>query len=1247
MDNEPTLDERIAGLTSLRDDPPDGTDLPGLLGMLGEAHLEAYELRGAPESLDRAIDHLAAAADAAPYHQDMAYWCCALGTGHSSRADRLDSALGYDRAVHWFERLLVLVPEGDPKRDDAALLLMDAYWDQYYEVRCDPAADAATAVADAREVLHAIGSVPVSDDPVSAGYARLLLGLANIACFETGGGRAHLDAAIDLLATALDALSQDSPRYVLAGAWLVDGYRRRGALDDDASSIDLAIATGQWLSGVCAEAGADRLELECTLAQAFQLRWTRDENPADLDQAITHWRRALDVHEAPWPANMCGDLLRQRAELTGKASDLPEAIRLLELATAEAATGAEDLWLDWFLLGQAHHLHWQLEDDPRSLARAADSLDMSLEQRPPDGTITLELHVHRILFLFELNQVQPISARLRHGTEQATAALDSEHGATFEVRAMLAGMVALAKMAVNAPIANLDIEGILDLTALALELGNAPPGWHGLIHAIRGSVQLLRDSLNFRSRGDSGVGELLRAAVADRTEEMAGLPRQLLPFALRNRASRFGDIRAARAARVALQGLTVSETEHAHLLDAMRATLLAHDRAAQGNPQAADGIDLMLPPAVAELISRLSAPSDGLGMIQPLVDTANRMVAADLGLDELRAAVAQATELVGRIPQGQVMRVVAAAFAGAGELEVTRRDPGDVAAATRSVRWFEEVVTGLEPWHPLWASACAVLAEGLRRTGRPDGCERGRRLGVETLRAHARRVLLQSGTDYAIVSARQASAVASKFAGWCLEDGAYEEAVAVLDAGRGLVLSSATASRDVARLLADLGHHDLAREWSESTGLGRNQITGDPLPAVAEGAEFPDDLRSRVLRALDEAGHTDSGLLPLVSTDQIRAALSATGFNGLVYLVPSTDTASGAAIIVPASGAIETLALPDLRADEPLAAYARHPRAGRDLTADAADPPTSSQRLDELCQWAWSAAMQAIVDRVRDWGVGSPARLVLIPMGSLALVPWHAAYMRAGRERRYAVQDIAFSYSVSARMFCATAGHPVEPVAGALVIGDPLGDLPFAGAEARAIHERFYPYGRYLGRPHKQAAGPGSPEEVVRWLVSADAARSTLHFACHAKVDTASPADAHLVLAGGRLTARRLIEVSRLAALVPHRVFLAACTTNVTGADYDEAFSLATAFLSAGAHTVFGTLWPVPDEGTSVLMYMVHHFLNVESCTPIDALHRAQLWMLDPDRTVVDGMPVSLRDSAGRPECADAVSWAAFTHLGR
>ncbi|MFD0429574.1 CHAT domain-containing protein [Streptomyces zhihengii] len=111
-------------------------------------------------------------------------------------------------------------------------------------------------------------------------------------------------------------------------------------------------------------------------------------------------------------------------------------------------------------------------------------------------------------------------------------------------------------------------------------------------------------------------------------------------------------------------------------------------------------------------------------------------------------------------------------------------------------------------------------------------------------------------------------------------------------------------------------------------------------------------------------------------------------------------------------------------------------------------------------------------------------------------------------------------------------------------------------------------------------------------------------------------------------------------------VVLAACRTNVSGHGYDEAYSLSTAFLVAGARSVVGSLWPVPDDATSLLMYMTHHYLSREGLPPGSALRRAQLWMLDTGRQAPPGMPTDMVARVGDIKADDLVGWAGFTHLG-
>jgi CHAT domain-containing protein len=387
--------------------------------------------------------------------------------------------------------------------------------------------------------------------------------------------------------------------------------------------------------------------------------------------------------------------------------------------------------------------------------------------------------------------------------------------------------------------------------------------------------------------------------------------------------------------------------------------------------------------------------------------------------------------------------------------------------------------------------------------------------------------------------------------------------------------------------------------------------------------------------------HTlDMSTAPPASAADIRAALRTAGADALIYLVPSSQYQPGAAVVVPVESEPATLILPGLTTDSGSAF-----RAGTAKARDAGPVPgedagagARSEGPEDLCRWAWRSGMEPVL---RHLGLDRPARLVLVPTGALSTVPWHAAFATSGGERRYAVEDAVISYAISARAFAESASRPRRDIKSVLIVGDPTAELPFAGLEARAVNHAFYPGGTWLGDTD------GTPGKVLDWVAAAAPGPSLLHLACHGFADPAHPADACLRLAGGDLTARALLEASRTARLEIEQVFLAACTTGAEGADHDEMFSLSTAFLAAGARTVFGSLWAVPDEATSLLMFMVHHFLVVDRRPPVDALREAQLWMLDPKREAPAEMPRELARHASDPEAADPRSWAAFTHRGR
>ncbi|MGW1599038.1 CHAT domain-containing protein [Streptomyces sp. NPDC002343] len=609
------------------------------------------------------------------------------------------------------------------------------------------------------------------------------------------------------------------------------------------------------------------------------------------------------------------------------------------------------------------------------------------------------------------------------------------------------------------------------------------------------------------------------------------------------------------------------------------------------------------------------------------------------------------------------------------------RTGGDVTDLDEALRRSEEAVRLLpHPGHFGWAMAVMQFAEAHRSAGlagrgdRAACLARGREAGLRALRGHAWQVLLQSRAQYTTEALSFSASDALSVARWCIADGCPDEAVQALDAGRGLVLHAASAAGTVPERLVAAGRPDLAAEWRTAAGADdrapADGISGDLRYRALRVLAGTDDLTAAAPAdgtATTAPGTRPGDLLTPPSLRDIATALRRTGADAMVYLVPGEGTGAGpggSAVTVHADGRTSLVFLGGLTADAgPLTAYLGPGTTpgNRDMgPADGAPPPSADGRdigrrtLEDLCDWASRAVLEPLLAHLRAQGAAWPPRVVLVPMGHLAAVPWHAARRRApGGRYRYAVQDAVISYAASARLFCeVVAREPVPLDAPGLVVGDPGGDLPHAGREAAALHAAFYRTAPYLGRHETGAsAGSGTPAEVLGWLrLRGLSPGGVLHLACHADVPgDAAASTARLHLAGGTLAAEQLTERAQ------HRnrpgrlglVSLAACTTHVSGRGYDEAFTLSTAFLVEGARSVLGSLWPVPDEATSYLMFMVHHYLNAEGARPAVALRLAQLWMLDPDRRPPATMPPELARQAGSVDPDDLRGWAGFTHLGQ
>ncbi|WP_194913360.1 CHAT domain-containing protein [Catenulispora rubra] len=609
----------------------------------------------------------------------------------------------------------------------------------------------------------------------------------------------------------------------------------------------------------------------------------------------------------------------------------------------------------------------------------------------------------------------------------------------------------------------------------------------------------------------------------------------------------------------------------------------------------------------------------------------------ETGVDRVSAGVEHFRTAVELTPDSSSERVL---HLGGYAMALIRRNEltnsmGDLEIAAEALTEARTLAGG--PRHPQWSYINDMFTRIQRRRGDTEAGQGA----LDSLRGTAWQVLLQDGIGAAKYAAHDAAQSAADAARMCLLEGRLSDAVQALDGGRGLMLFAATEFQDVAPRLREAGRPDLAERWSLATAEGAPEL-------------MPASLRGEVLAALDQ----DSSRLDPPSIAEIRYALHDLDADALVYLLPAGHGHPGWAVLVPARGQLASLGLANLQIDSETDAE-RYMKSleSRDLQpqSPAADLTAS---LDTLCGWAWRVAMGPIIEQFLPTlpapESGRPHRLVLVPMGELALIPWQAA---RDREGRYALEYAAFSQAASARMLCRSAdAGPVRTLPVGLVVGDPdtggeAPELPAARLEAFAVHRTFYPNGRYVGkRPDGKTspAGAGTAREVRDWL-GATHPGAVLHLACHGVIDTTGDeATSYLMLADkSKVTAQEIIE---LMAHAPDAgiglAVLAACRTGRSIHGYDEAYSLGTAFLAGGVRSVLSTLWAVPDEDTSMLMFMFHHYLRTETPAPWEALHRAQLWMLDPDRQLPESMPAPLRNRFKAERAPEIEAWAGFVHWG-
>jgi hypothetical protein len=569
------------------------------------------------------------------------------------------------------------------------------------------------------------------------------------------------------------------------------------------------------------------------------------------------------------------------------------------------------------------------------------------------------------------------------------------------------------------------------------------------------------------------------------------------------------------------------------------------------------------------------------------------------------------------------------------------QDPRDLSLAIDRLEEARRAVEQ-ELGSPYAADVLQSLASAYRTRGDParGDVDRAVAVGLDSLREHAGDVLLQDDDENALRAARLLTSDAGEMARWFLWRGRAGAAIEALEFGRGTVLHAATSGAGLAEVLADAGHAELAAEWAAAMSGGE-----------ARNPDAADDLRYRIMLAI-EGSAAEARLLAPPSLDDIKAALQASRVDALVYLLPRDDDGPGMAVLVHSAGRVQWIPLPGLQAGPgtPVGSFLQARRAGEENWRAA---------LGELCDWSWRAAIGPVLAAIPARS-GGARRVVLVPGGELGLVAWHAARQRVGGSYRYAAQEAVFSYAASARQFVEGTRRQPRPWAQApVLISDSAASAYAMEVAICHLYTAHYPAASVFGRAHTRLTSSGRPEvpgsaaarsaDVLAVLPhEAFPGASVLHFGCHGRAQVPVLAS-HLSLGGDHtLAVRHILQQARKTSghVSGGLVVLAACLTDVAETDYDEAVTLATAFLSAGAAGVVAARWKVPTLHTALFMAAFHHYLNTTDRYPAQALRSAQVWMLDPGREPPGPLPTVLRDETARADLADPVAWAGFAYQG-
>jgi tetratricopeptide (TPR) repeat protein len=1038
------------------------------------------------------------------------------------------------------------------------------------------------------------------------GIAALLSrrGVAAKRAYDFSGNVDLLDAAVDDQTAAIEAGPTNEAARAVYEARLSNALCDRYTAGSDRADLDNAIRYANAAIESLHGASAERPGMEYTaLGRSMALRYEQRHDGADLDAALLAFRQAIEQARSelpPWLElnNLADSLIRHEFQRTGDVRVLGEALDLL----VEAAG---------------------FEPDPADLARVLNNWGLGL-----------------------LTRFRATGQRddLLEAVARVTRAVDlSPYGDTGRPKRLAnlaSGLLALG--AIDGDVEALDKAVQANREVIAAV---APWSYDGSNYRVNLAAALSERYRLTGRRADLAEAEEICARISPAATVSWRVP------ILSNSAVTLLEVADATASPSLLAEAVRRLTEALELTegdDPLRQAIVFNLSAALQT----QGITLRRSDLIEAALGSLSSLLGDLPESHPIRPQVESALAA------------------GRLVRGLVIKSPGdlSAAADLGEKALTAQDahsegwcasalllasaylavdvPGWIGSQARAESLLRQVILS-SPSPAQQIAAAAQLGGALDERSDQAGAAEAYLAGVRATESLFDR---QATRSHQVQALRSGLGLATHAAVALASLGRVTEAVAVLEAGRTVL--AGTALRSTRRQLDALvaaGHGDLADEYlaaaaaaaaASAAATATPSMGADPEARGSAAVKAPSGGQLRTGRQRLDQAIDRIALQPGFESFPRPGPLSQDDLDGVlatcVYLVPGQS--GGVAIRI--GGGARSALTPSLAPDwRPLpglaeAALAERADAWDALVSSAASraAPSWPVEVASMGRWLWDRCMATVVDLVGD----SP-EVVLIPCGRLVDLPLHAARhpgLRADSgqsaaagegDPTYVVSRFTVRYAPSLRSLIESTAAADRRADRMLAVADETLRHTVGEAEAAIATFETSPPAPRLKRQSTHA-------EIVAGL----SANHVVHFACHAYFDRHEALASHVdACRDAPITLAEMLDLdlSRVRLVV-----LSACESALSDKSLpDEVVNLASALTQSGVAGVIGSLWPVADETTAILVERFYELWRGVGLVPAAALCRAQAEMASPS---TGGVEATSLDPT-RPQ-----AWAPFVFYG-